>query len=67
VVNGEHVLVADSDHDLAEATRRVLTDDELATRLARNARQLVEQRFDWSRCAAPMLALHADLLTGSGR
>jgi len=67
VANGEHVLIADTDHDLAEATQRVLTDDALATRLASNARRLVEQRFDWSRCAAPMLALHDDLLTGSAR
>lgn len=62
VVDGEHVLLAETPGDLAAAVVRVLTDDDLAGHLARSARELVERRFDWSRCAAPMLELHDELL-----
>lgn len=48
VENGVHLLVADTTDDLVEATLRLLADRELRARLARNARELVERRFDWT-------------------
>ena len=46
-VPGEHLLVADSPHEFAQAVIRVLRDRAEAERLARAARQLVEARYDW--------------------
>jgi len=47
VVDGEHLLLADGQRDLAAATVRLLQDGALRARLATNARALVEQRYDW--------------------
>lgn len=46
--NGRHALVADSPADFASAVDRVLRDTDLAGRLSREARELVERRYDWS-------------------
>lgn len=47
-VTHEHdVLIADDGPSLAAAIDRLIADDELCERLARNGRALVEQRFDW--------------------
>ena len=46
--SGRHLLVADTPSDLADAVERVLSDHELASRLSREARDLVERRYDWS-------------------
>jgi glycosyltransferase involved in cell wall biosynthesis len=45
--HGEHLLVADSPEDFARAVARLLRDPDLAARLARAGRQLVEARYDW--------------------
>ncbi len=42
----EHLLVADTPEAFAVACARILQDKELAQRLARNARQLVLERYD---------------------
>ena len=47
-VDGEQVLVADDAAAFAAAVVRVLRDDDLAHRLARAGRELVEERFDWA-------------------
>ena len=45
----EHdVVIADDPRGFAEWIDRLLSDDELCSSLARNGRQTVEQRFDWS-------------------
>lgn len=49
-VEHEHdVLIADDHAQFAHYVDRLLADDELAARLARNARLTVEQRYDWAR------------------
>ena len=46
VRNGEHLLVADTPQAFANACAKVLQDKELAFRLAKNARQLILERYD---------------------
>ena len=46
--NGRHALIADSPADFAGAVDRVLRDADLAGRLSREARELVERQYDWS-------------------
>jgi glycosyltransferase involved in cell wall biosynthesis len=49
-----HYLLAESGSDWVTTLRRLLGDAELGQRLARNARGLVEARYDWA-------AIHADV------
>jgi glycosyltransferase involved in cell wall biosynthesis len=49
VTPGENILLADTAQGFAQATLRLLEDPELRARLARNARQLVQERYSWSR------------------
>ncbi|HET6401470.1 MAG TPA: glycosyltransferase [Candidatus Kapabacteria bacterium] len=44
-----HALVRTSDQAIIEATLSLLKNDDKALRLARNARQLVEDRYTWDR------------------
>lgn len=48
-VNGEHLLVAEDANLLAEKVLQLLKDPILRRRLARNARQLVEEKYTWER------------------
>ena len=61
VTDGEHVLLAETPADLARCATRVIEDDALARELADNGRRLVEQRYDWSVVAGPLVALHEEL------
>ncbi len=45
VVDGEHILLADSPETFARAIVRLLSDPELAAQLARNGRALVERHY----------------------
>lgn len=47
VVDGTHLLIADSDEELASAILQVLSDPEAAYRRAVNARELVSDRYRW--------------------
>jgi sugar transferase (PEP-CTERM/EpsH1 system associated) len=47
--DGEHLLVAQDARVFAEQVVRLLKDPLLARRLARNARQLVEEKYTWER------------------
>jgi glycosyltransferase involved in cell wall biosynthesis len=58
---GQHVLVADSDDDFAEAIARLLREPLVANTLARNARTLIERRFTWAAVAERYEALYAGL------
>jgi len=50
--SGVHLLHADTREEFAAACVRLLTEPEFAQRLAKNARQLAEERYDWSALAA---------------
>jgi polysaccharide biosynthesis protein PslH len=47
LVDGEHLLLADDPHEFADATTRVLRDEELRRRLAANGRRFVVANYDW--------------------
>jgi len=51
-LDGEHLLVADDADGLADQVVRLLRDPTLRRRLARNARQLVEEKYTWERSVA---------------
>ncbi len=57
VVDGEHLLLADTPRDLAAATVRLLQDGALRACLASQARALVERRYDWRAIGAAFTAL----------
>jgi glycosyltransferase involved in cell wall biosynthesis len=62
--DGVEVLLGETPGELAAQTVRVLSDDELATRLSEDGRRLVEARYDWSVVARPLVELHASLGAG---
>jgi glycosyltransferase involved in cell wall biosynthesis len=47
VADGEHLLLADDPAEFAAKTAAILQDTTLRERLVVQARQLVEQRYDW--------------------
>ncbi|MBV9122859.1 MAG: glycosyltransferase [Planctomycetes bacterium] len=47
VIEGQHLLVGDSDAQLADAILRVLAEPDLGGRLAAQGRSLVENRYTW--------------------
>ena len=61
VRDGEHVLLAETPAEIAEAAARLASDDALCLALAQRARRLVERRFDWAVVADPLVALHERL------
>ena len=61
VRDGEHVLLAESSAELADAAAAVLRDDALARRLAEAGRALVESRYDWPIVTRPLLEVHERL------
>ena len=59
VEDGKNIVVADSPADFAAAILKVLRDRELAERLGREGRMLVEQRYDWSAVGKGLLQVYA--------
>lgn len=64
---GEHLLVADSAHDFAQAVSRLLSDPAERSRLAANGRTLVEQHYSWSAAMAKFDAMIAGWMDETGR
>jgi glycosyltransferase involved in cell wall biosynthesis len=58
---GRDVVVADTAAEFADAVRALLADHGRAERLGQAARALVEARYAWSACLAPIEALYASL------
>ncbi len=48
VTDRVHLLIADSPIEFAEAVSTIINDRNLAAGLSKNARQLVEEKYDWS-------------------
>jgi glycosyltransferase involved in cell wall biosynthesis len=61
---GRDVVVADRAPEFAAAVRALLTDPAGAARLGRAARALVEARYRWETCLAPLERLYASLARG---
>ena len=58
---GRDVVLAETAADFADAVRALLADRAHAARLGRAARALVEARYGWEVCLAPLEALYAGL------
>lgn len=59
--HGENALILDTDEQIAAATVDLLNDAERRRRLGRAARRLVEERYDWGSCLAPLESLYRAL------
>lgn len=59
VVDGEHVLLADTPEGFAQAVLRVLNDPALAQRLSAAGRRLAEELYDYRVACKPMDAVYA--------
>jgi glycosyltransferase involved in cell wall biosynthesis len=62
---GRDVVIADTASAFADAVRALLADHAEAARLGRAARTLVEDRYAWDVCLAPLEALYASLGRGA--
>jgi len=59
VLPGHHLLVADSDAEIAEAALLVLREPVVSETLATNARQLIERHYTWAAVARAYASLWA--------
>jgi len=66
VAHGTHLLVAPDDAAFVRAVAGVLRDRNLAERLARNGRDLVERHFDWERIGDVLLDVYRGLSFAPG-
>jgi glycosyltransferase involved in cell wall biosynthesis len=62
---GRHLLLADDATSFAAAVSRVLGDAELASRLGREGRALVEARYSWGSAAQALEGLYRQVLAAS--
>jgi len=61
VIDGEHLLIADSPEQFAEKTVRLLTDEGLREHITTKARQLVMSRYDWDVIARRLMQVYAEM------
>ena len=62
--HGEHLLLADDPISFARQVQKVLCDPTLAMNLSRNARRLVESRYDWDVVAQDTCRIYDNLMEG---
>lgn len=67
VIPGEHLLVADSPSEFADAVVRVLRDPELAERLGRRGRELVCGLYSWESVGERLLGVYERRFGGAAR
>lgn len=60
--DNEHLLVADSPSEFADAVLRLLGDAALRKRFAGSGRKLVERHYSWDRSSRDLETLYCDLL-----
>ncbi|NLN79483.1 MAG: glycosyltransferase [Armatimonadetes bacterium] len=61
VKSGEHLMIADSPAEFAQAVIDVLQNPELAANLGSNGRKLVCEKYSWERVGERLLSLYAEL------
>ena len=64
-VHGLNILIANNPNDFAENVMELLRNEELYKKLARNARTLVDKKYDWNKIAKQLDRVYADI-TESG-
>jgi GT2 family glycosyltransferase/glycosyltransferase involved in cell wall biosynthesis len=57
-VNGEHILIADTSKEMAEAIHTLLSDPEFGSHMAKRAREYVRTHYDWSVIASRLLKMY---------
>lgn len=62
IEHGRNILIADSPLEIAEAVCRLLDNPTLAKALAKEGRQLVEDKYDWKSIANSMYERYANML-----
>jgi len=62
VVDGVHLLIADTPEQFAEKTVRLLSDRQLYQDISAKARQLVEARYGWDKIAGRLMEVYAEML-----
>lgn len=60
-IDGEHILIADTPREFADAVIRILADSELKKRLSANAALLVKERYGWETIGARLLAYYEEI------
>jgi rhamnosyltransferase len=60
--DGRHLMIGDTAISFSEGLERLLKDDDLHRRLAREGRCLAEEKYDWGRVVDAILADYLDLL-----
>lgn len=64
--DGEHLLLADDAEDFAEKVAQLITDPVLRQYIVENARQLVEDRYDWDAITDKLTSVYAEVAADSG-
>jgi glycosyltransferase involved in cell wall biosynthesis len=62
VTNGEHLLIADEPHEFARSVLKLACDQELAVKLGRQGRLLVERHYNWETVVARLETFYGCLL-----
>jgi glycosyltransferase involved in cell wall biosynthesis len=62
VTQGRHVLMAETDEDLANAVLRLLHDAHLRQAFRRNGRSLIEEHFTWQRVTDQYESLYQQVI-----
>lgn len=62
VVDGEHLLIADTPEQFAEKTLRLLEDRHLSGRICASARRLVEAQYGWDRIAERLMNVYEEMV-----
>jgi hypothetical protein len=60
--NGQHVLIADEDHQFANMAIRLIKEPSLKETLGNNSRGLTEARYTWNRIAAEYVNIYEELI-----
>jgi sugar transferase (PEP-CTERM/EpsH1 system associated) len=67
VVDGKHLLVADTPEQFAAHTLRLLNDRHLVRHLCANARQLVEARYSWDSIAERLMEVYEEMIANPNK
>jgi glycosyltransferase involved in cell wall biosynthesis len=65
VTHGEHLLIADDPRSFADSVLRLSSDRELAARLGRQGRALVERQYKWETVVDRLEAFYGRLLSAA--
>jgi glycosyltransferase involved in cell wall biosynthesis len=65
VTHGEHLLIADEPLAFADSVLKLLSDRELAAKLGRQGRALIERQYRWETVVARLETFYGELLAGT--